>query len=169
MSRAWHLGMLSSSDSRRPGVVDSYHVGPWQHLRLFCVTVEMLIATQLWGPRPSSMGSEGGEITTKPLQMGHTSLHSKHLCNYQPGQRTESPWSSASGSSRHLGFLAVLSGRWRWEGGWFSRKQLELGSSANQANAMIQISFDSEQQKSDIFFTSQCQSESVGDHSPPRP
>lgn len=33
MSRAWHLGMMSSSDSRRPGVVDTCHAGPWQHLR----------------------------------------------------------------------------------------------------------------------------------------
>lgn len=33
MSRAGHLGMMSLSDNRRPGVVDTCHAGPWQHLR----------------------------------------------------------------------------------------------------------------------------------------
>ena len=59
------------------------------------------------------------------LHMGHTSLNSKRLSNYHPGQRTESPLSSLSGSFQPLGSVAVLSGGGPKEGS-FPENNLNL-------------------------------------------
>lgn len=79
MSRDWHLGVMSSSDSRRPGVVDTCHVGPWQHLRHSRASVWLWRCWSLHscgGPRPNPCRGVGegrtAVITTKSLQMSHT-------------------------------------------------------------------------------------------------